>query len=177
MVKAAKLIISVWLVYHLFIILLFPNTQSLLSRKLDRFLLPYANSLNMNTPWQFFSPFPGPKFYIEYEVSNTQTSENGDLQVEGKKYFYPSQDQRDPDWDNFRRRLYSARFVSVDPQRLKDVFIPWVCRQHPGAMMVSAEVIMAPVPNIEKAQTYSRISEMETPQTSFKVRGDCEKQN
>lgn len=177
MVKTAKFLISLWLVYHLFIILLFPNTQSLLSRKLDRFLLPYANTLNMNTPWQFFSPFPGPKFYIEYEVSSTQTSESGEIQVEGKRYFYPPESHTEPDWDNFRRRLYSARFVAMDPNRLKEVFIPWVCRQHPDATMVSAEVIMAPVPNIEKAHSYSRIAEMETPQTSYKVRGDCEKKN
>lgn len=173
MVRVAKVLISVWLVYHLFIIALFPNTQSLLSRKLDRYLLPYANTFNMNTPWQFFSPFPGPKMYIEYEVSNTQMSEGGATEVDSKKYYWPPQDRSKIDWDNFRRRLYSSRFLSMDEKRLKEAFIPWVCRQHPDAMMVSLDVIMAPVPNIEKASRLSKIEEMENPTSSLKLRGDC----
>jgi hypothetical protein len=176
-VKTAKFLISLWLVYHLFIIALFPNTQSLLSRQLDTYLLPYANLFNMNTPWQFFSPTPGPKMYIEYEVSNTQTSDLGTTQIESKKYYWPPQEHKF-DFESFRRRLYSARFMAVDPERLKEVFIPWICRQHPDAMMVSLEVIMAPIPNVEKAATFSnKVQEMEKPTASTKMRGDCPRAN
>lgn len=173
MVKPAKLLISLWLVYHLFIVALFPNTQSLLSRKLDKYLLPYANMFNMNTPWQFFSPFPGPKMYLEYEVSQTQMSDSGTTEVESKKYYWPPLERGSHDWDNFRRRIYSSRFLAMDERRLKDAFVPWICRLHPEAMMASVEIVMAPVPNIEKASRFSRIENMETPSSSYKLRADC----
>lgn len=165
--KAAKFVISLWLVYHLFIISLFPNTQSLLSRKLDRYLLPYANMFGMNTPWQFFSPIPGPKSYIEYEVSQTRMGDSGMTEVDSKKSYWPPLEPGKHDWDNFRRRLYSSRFLAMDERRLKEVFVPWICRLNPDAMMVSLDVVIAPVANIEKA------SSLETPTSSYSLRADC----
>lgn len=126
----------------------------------------------MNTPWQFFSPFPGPRMHIEYELSHSQNLSDGNA-IEGKKYYWPPIEKNNPDWDNWRRRLYSARFVAIDPSRLKNIFVPWACKQDPKAETLSLEVILAPVPNIEKASHYASISEMEKPEVTFKQRYPC----
>ncbi|MDZ4660456.1 MAG: hypothetical protein SGJ18_02435 [Pseudomonadota bacterium] len=166
--KVFKGIVSLWIVYHLFVILLFPNSSSLLSRKLDTFLLPYANSLNMNTPWQFFSPWPGPKMYIEYvtysEKDAVDDSEKGFELLESEKRFFPPKNQRDPDWDNWRRRLYATRFISMEPERLEKTFVAWVCRQSPKMTGVLLEVFFYPVANIEKAKDFVKASDIEDPQ-------------
>ncbi len=175
MIRVTKIILSLWLVYHLFVILLFPNTQSLLSRKLDFILLPYANTFNLNTPWQFFSPFPGPKMYIEYTTyKHNPGAENQEIIEDGEKHFFPPKNHYEPDWDNWRRQLYLARFVATESERFKKYFIPWLCRKHPGVTGISLEVIFAPVPNVEKASQFMTIEEMEQPQTAFKGKFDCE---
>lgn len=165
--KVFKGIFSLWIIYHLFVILLFPNASSLLSRKLDYLLLPYANSLNMNTPWQFFSPWPGPKMYIEYvtftEKDTVDDPEKGFEVLESEKSYFPPKNQTDPDWDNWRRRLYATRFVSMDPERLEKTFVSWVCRQNPKATGVLLEIFLYPVANIEKAKNYNKVSDLEEP--------------
>lgn len=119
----------------------------------------------MNTPWQFFSPWPGPKMYIEYmtysEKDAIENAEKGLEIEESKRMYFPPQNQTDPDWDNWRRRLYTTRFVSMDPGRLENTFVAWVCRQFPKATGVILEIVLYPVMNIEKAALYSNVSEIE----------------
>src|SRR3954467_1869488 len=63
-----KLVFSLFLLYHLAVIVIMPNPSSLLGRKYSRYLTDYANSLGLNTTWQFFSPGPAPVFYLEYTI-------------------------------------------------------------------------------------------------------------
>ncbi|MGE3759713.1 MAG: hypothetical protein AB7H97_18245, partial [Pseudobdellovibrionaceae bacterium] len=64
----SKVLISVWLVYHMATIILMPNGTSIVGRKYQHLFLNYANSISLNTTWNFFSPDPAHTIYLEYVV-------------------------------------------------------------------------------------------------------------
>src|SRR5579871_3993566 len=61
---ASKALLSVWLVYHLFCILILPNGGSFLGRYSEKYILEYGNFLGINTPWNLFSPDPAHTMYF-----------------------------------------------------------------------------------------------------------------
>lgn len=114
--------------------------------------------------------------YFEYITISEKNLKNGDKGydvVESEKMYWPPKSQTDPDWDNWRRLIYSARFLAMEPERIEKVFVPWVCRKHPEAQQVAIEIFLAPVLPVEKAQNFTKVTELESPQSMGTYKYDC----
>lgn len=139
--------ISVGIVFHLSVISILPNYESILARKLPRYLIEYANLLNLNTSWRFFSPTPGPTFYFEYEAFNENQPEGM-----GQLLYWPPPSTSNfffNQW-NWMRGLNSVRYFALYPDHIENFFVDWVCRQSPTATAVSITQIIEALPSWDK---------------------------
>lgn len=160
-----RVLLSVFLVYHLLVVLLLPSGASLEARALSRILVPYANTLAMNNSWVFFSPGPSPNIYLEYELEGADLeplvaeAEGTDIIGDEPRIFPPPKRTR---WfnDHYFRSLYVMRYFALDPLKLERYFAPWICRRHPEAASVVVRAVVEPVPGIEKAWSGESFVEM-----------------
>ena len=168
---AARGLLSLWILYHLAAIVLLPSGGSLESRALSRYLIPYANLLSINTSWVFFSPGPSPTLYLEYDL------ENGEMESleEAPRIFPPPKVGRGFS-DRYFRSLYVMRFFSIDPERMRKYFAPWLCRQHPEAAAISVHPVYEAIPGIERAWSGESFDEMaernELERSRYSCRGE-----
>jgi hypothetical protein len=138
--------LSIFLLYHLAVITVMPNPSSLLGRRFSRYLTDYANTLGINTTWQFFSPGPAPVFYLEYDV------ETSDVEAEAKSFQLPEKRRASYYDELYNRTLYSMRFFVLAPiETFERYFVRFLCKQHPEAEALSIRTVGEPVKNIERA--------------------------
>lgn len=143
-----KILLSLWIVYNIVVMLVMPNIGSYLGRTFSRYLTPYAGAVGLSAGWDFFSPDPAHTLYIEYTVY-FPSSADGEFRdpIEG---FFPPEKNR-PVHDPVRKRdLYAARYMAISPRRLRILFGPWLCKQHPGATQVNTKIIIETVPPLDK---------------------------
>ncbi|MEX1232670.1 MAG: hypothetical protein WEB58_20660 [Planctomycetaceae bacterium] len=70
--RVVKCVVSVWLVFHLFALIVAPWSvppSSLLSVQCWEVCRPYLEVLNLNHGYHFFAPEPGPSHLVRYEVT------------------------------------------------------------------------------------------------------------
>jgi hypothetical protein len=147
---ALKVVLSFFIFYHLATVTILPMGSGLLIRELGRYFVPYANLLQMNTTWQFFSPGPSPIFYLEYTYlfetdDGEETESEPNLLPERRTSFGYS--------DFYNRRLFSMRFFSLNEQRLAKYLVPWLCRQNEKATSVSVRQKIGQIQSVERART------------------------
>ena len=134
------------------------NPGSILSREIPYFMIHYANTLGLNTTWQFFSPNPGGERYLEYEVHLDDGMSDEELvwdEVMGDKdkyHYWPPKPGMGMLRENINRCFYHSLLSTFGEQRIKDVFIPWACRKHPEAYSISIRGKTKALPTIEVAQ-------------------------
>jgi len=142
-----KIILSLFIVYHLTVILVLPNGGSYLGRWFGSGLTAYGNLLGLNTSWNFFSPDPAHTMFLKYTV---WFDEAGNKEpVHG---FIPPEKEQIVLDSSKRRFLYAMRFLILDTTRMKVLLAPWICRQHPGSQLVKIEHLLESIPNLERAQ-------------------------
>lgn len=141
-----KLLLSLFVVYHLIAVLLMPNHHSFVHREFGWLFLPYANTLGLNTPWQFFSPDPSSHVYFEYEV----IPESIDRDIE--KHRWPPEDKSRYLVDNYMRLIYHSRFTTSSKERIETFLIPWLCRHHPGAREITVTTMSEELVSLDKAR-------------------------
>jgi len=166
-------ILSVFIIYFVSMLLIMSNGASYLGRSLQRFYLPVANSLGLNTTWNFFSPDPAHVLFLRYIIV-FQDKEGNETQPTIEAFYPAHKDQGD--FSIFKRReAYLSRFIAIDPTRLSDLFAPWLCRQHPGATRIRAELFLRSIPVLDKAQMLNAedIGEMVDPTLLNGVSYDC----
>lgn len=146
-----KVLLSLWIVYNIFTLLMMPNIGNYLGRVSSRFITPYANTVGLNASWNFFSPDPAHTMYIKYLINYTDKDGNPTKDaVEG--FFPPEKNVGIP--SIFRKReLYVMRFMVIDAKRLKVFMGPWLCRQYPGATSVDMEHVIETVPALDQVVT------------------------
>ncbi len=143
-------LLSIFLAYHLMVILILPNSGSYLGRKTEKLITPYANILGLNTSWNFFSPDPAHTMFLKYRVwFNDLDSKEEKEPIEG---FLPPEKEKIVLDSSERRFLYAMRFLILDTDRMKSILGPWLCRQHPGAVLVKMEHILEPIPILDRAE-------------------------
>lgn len=141
-----KGLLSVAICFHFAVIALYPNDSSQLQRDLIPVLLPYANTLGLNSKWQFFAPDPEVATYFEYQIDwkDRPTDINGDEMLHfprDKKGFF----------DLTYLRLNASRsFMTLDQSFIPTIFINWVCRKNPGASGVSVRAVYVKVPSLRE---------------------------
>ncbi|HWU42195.1 MAG TPA: hypothetical protein VN132_02115 [Bdellovibrio sp.] len=148
----SKILLSFWIVYHLFAMLIMPNVGSYLGRSTSPFIAPYANSIGMNASWNFFSPDPAYVMYIHYLVNFRDN--DGNLIKESVDGFFPEEKNKSISSLFRKREFYVMRYMVINPQRLKTLMAPWLCRQYPQSTSVELEFVVETVPTLEQAAAF-----------------------
>ncbi len=152
-----RILLSVFLCFHLLVVLVLANGGSYLARRLDPWITPYGNLFGFNTTWNFFAPDPAHTMYIHYFVHFDDSNKEP---LEG--YIPPEKEKIVID-SSKSRFLYALRFMIIDEKRLKVILGPFLCKQHEGASSVHIENILEPIPNLD----LSRISLGEKKEATF----------
>lgn len=125
------------------------NGSSFLGRYLESFFNPVANTIGLNTTWNFFSPDPAHTMYIKYDIYFED--EYGHQLKEPIMGFYPP--SRDLGGDltmNKKRDAYAMRFLVIDQERIPKFFVPWMCAKNPEASKIFIEVILNRIPTLDQ---------------------------
>lgn len=64
----SKILLSVWIVYNIFVMVVMPNVGAYFGRVTQVFVTPYANTVGLNAGWNFFSPEPAQPMTLKYTV-------------------------------------------------------------------------------------------------------------
>ncbi|HVK61786.1 MAG TPA: hypothetical protein VM432_09565 [Bdellovibrionales bacterium] len=152
-----KIVLSLFIVFHLSAVLILPNSSSLMGRRLSWLFLDYANLMIFNRTWQFFSPGPMPNMYLEYEV---ETEDNA-LEDVRETYQWPKSNVNRFNNDFFLRTVAGMRFLGSNEVNFHKYFIPYLCRQHPGAVAVNMRSVVEQIPSIERAGEYEDFLDMQ----------------
>lgn len=145
-----RVVLSLWLCFHVFAILVLPNVGSYFGRRFSSLIPTYGAVIGLNLSWNFFSPDPAHTMYLKFTVFFDPIEGGRDpLEI----YFPETKDS--PEWDSSKRRdLYAMRFMVIDPGRVDTVLGPWMCRTHPGATRIQIEHVVNSIPFLDEAAFY-----------------------
>lgn len=172
----SKALLSLWIVYNIFTMMVMPNVGSFWGRSAFIYIAPYANTVGLNGSWSFFSPDPPTHtMYLRYFVS--YLNENGEEAREPVEGYFPEEkDQRIT--SPFRQReFYVMHFMSLKAKYLRVLMGPWLCRKYPGASNVDMTYVAEKIPNLDqavasKSQALSEMTEESNVlQESYSCRG------
>lgn len=151
-----KVGLSFFIVYHLATILVLPNSDSIISRKISPVLAPYANALGLNTSWRFFSPEPSPTIFFVYDADMT----DGGVMAPKDQFWrdrgfitgrWPPENPKGMIKENVKRLVYHSRFATMSRDRVEKFMGSLLCRFFPKAQTVSVRAVMREIPSIEKS--------------------------
>ncbi|AHZ84474.1 hypothetical protein [Bdellovibrio bacteriovorus] len=151
-----KTLLSLWIVYNIFVMLVMPNVGAYFGRVTANVVTPYANTVGLNAGWNFFSPEPAHPMYLKYTVNYLYTEgENAGEEAKEPVYgFFPLEIAKDnrPLPNITRKREWALmRYMVLDPKRLRVLMGPWFCRQYPGATSVDMEHVIETIPFLDQA--------------------------
>ena len=144
-----KALLSIWLVYHLFCIVILPNGASFLGRYFESYILPYANSIGINSTWNFYSPDPAHTMYFSYTVY-FENEQGEEIKPPLEQFLPPEKNQIVVD-SSKRRLLYAMRYLALDQKRMQTLLAPWICRENTGASRVSIHHVIERIPTLDMA--------------------------
>lgn len=134
--------------YHCAVMLMMPNSASIVGRKAGYAFTPYANLIGLNGTWEFFSPDPPQPLFFDYRIYFEDENGN-EAKPEVHAYFPEWKIDRTLHPNNIRLKN-TVRFFALNPKAIEEAFSQWLCRKHPGATRVRINEIMEPVENIDK---------------------------
>lgn len=70
--KWVKAALSLFLVFHLFCVLLVPNSDNETGEFFLEFIRPYVFFFELTNTWNFFAPNPEPPIYVDYQLVDAQ---------------------------------------------------------------------------------------------------------
>lgn len=144
-----KTLLSIWILYHLFVVVIMSNGASFMARYFQRAITPYANQTGFNTSWNFFSPDPAHTMYIRYTVNFND--ENGEPTKDTVEGFFPALKNVGTFDPRQRRELYLMHYFILSPDRLEKLFAPMICRQYPGASSVHVDFVIESIAPLDQA--------------------------
>ena len=150
MAKLARGLFSLFIIYHLVVIVLMPNSGSILGRRWGNLIAPYANIVGMNATWEFFSPDPPHPFYFDYSVYFE--TEDGDEKRPPIDGYFPEWRTEQTLHPNKIRLKNAVRFFALTRTSVEQAFIGYLCRQYPDANRVKVRQVTEVVPPLEKAK-------------------------
>lgn len=143
-----KIFFSVFILFHLLCIVIFPNPYSVLARSFSSYINPYGNLFGFNTTWQFFSPDPGMLRYIDYQVV-----EEKDENIQIHDYRWPPLTSFFS--ENRARKFYYGLRTALSEEKRKDFFVSFLCRLHPEATSIVIKTVSESIPSMEKMRVSS----------------------
>nr|BFD66841.1 hypothetical protein HAGR004_18630 [Bdellovibrio sp. HAGR004] len=151
-----KALLSLWIVYNIFVMLVMPNVGAYFGRVTANVVTPYANTVGLNAGWNFFSPEPAHPMYLKYTVyypeSENLEGETSQEEREPVEGFFPIQnDKRNIPNITHKREWALMRYMVLDAKRLRLLMGPWLCRQYPGAASIDMEHVIETIPFLDQA--------------------------
>ena len=140
---------SVLIGFHLLGVMTAPNPTNYLLYAFRPLLEPYLHFFEFTPNFGYFSPFPAPSMFIEYEVMD----ERGAQIFSGK---WPDPKETFFFQDRLNRRLTLANFVYYDDARASRILAPYFCREVAGAHSVRLWSLAYPVPSMKEVAEGSR---------------------
>ncbi len=150
-VSYKKIILFLISSYFVSMMIVLGNGSSFLGRSLGKYYTPIANLIGLNTTWNFFSPDPAHTMYLNYVIHFED--EYGNPTKEPFFEEYPPESEMSDFSVHVRRKSYVMRFFASSQDRLQTYFIPWVCKQNPGATKIQIEVVVNKIPSLDVAST------------------------
>lgn len=144
-----KAIVHLWIVFHVTLILIMPNSGSFIGRYYEKWILPYTNTIGLNSAWSFFSPDPSLIFTMKYRL--LFLNENGEElkpSIDGQYPRYSSGNFINP---IRMRELYTFRFFNLIDSYRENFLFPWLCRQNTGASHVEIQAQVESYMSLDKA--------------------------
>ena len=141
-----KVLVSLFIVYHLLMIFISPNRLSMIHEKLMPYFISYAHTLSMDVSWSFYAPNPYSYFYFEYEVIYKNDRVN-------TFRWPPSRKESKRNIFNYNRFISQTLFFMLSgPRELRRHFLPYLCHLHPESKEITAQAIVEDRPHFKKAQ-------------------------
>ncbi|MBI3555507.1 MAG: hypothetical protein HY074_04510 [Deltaproteobacteria bacterium] len=147
---ATRIALTVFLVFHLFCVILAPNSMTYLGQRCSFFVNPYVSFLEMSSQWGFFAPDPGPPpVFIEYEAmgSNGEPLASGYWPEKGDPFFLRERQNR---------RIGVARFLIATDDRIEKAMGPYYCRQFAKARSVRLWKVVQGMANLHDVSAGKR---------------------
>lgn len=170
-----KLVLSFVTTLYIVMILIYPNGTSYLGRTIGNYLAPIANSIGVNTTWNFFSPDPANTMYFAYNIYFED--EQGNEVKEPLSGYLPSEKNQIVTDASRRRMLYAMRFLMLDDNRLNVLMAPWLCKENPGASRVRIHSVVEKLPNLDEVvlRSDTSVESLKHEVDSRSVSFDCRK--
>jgi hypothetical protein len=149
--KMGSVFLGALFLYLVSMMVVLGNGSSFLGRSLAFAYLPIANSIGLNTTWNFFSPDPAHTMYLRYRVL-FQDEFGNDKQESFEKYF-PENSMDNNFWLQHRRLSYVMRFLAADQYRIEKFLVPWICKQNAEATHVQTELVLYRIPALDVVST------------------------
>jgi hypothetical protein len=125
------------------------NGGSFVGRFFQRGITPYANITGFNTSWNFFSPDPAHTMYIRYQVYFND--DRGEAIKESLEGFFPELKNVGTFDPTQRRELYMMHYLLLNPDRLEKMFVPHICKIHPGSTSVRIDFVIESIAPLDQA--------------------------
>jgi len=141
-----KVLVPVFIIYHLLMIFISPNRLSMIHERLMPYFISYAHTLSMNVVWSFYAPNPYSYFYFEYEVIYKNDRVN-------TFRWPPSRKESKKNIFSYNRLIsHTLFFMLAGPRNLRKHFLPYLCHIHPESKEITARAIVEDRPHFKKAQ-------------------------
>jgi hypothetical protein len=147
--KRVKAGLSVFILFHLFCILLAPNSDNYTGFRFGKLIQPYVFFLELTNNWNFFAPNPEPPIYVEYEL----------VDPDGQGYkqgMWP--EEKDPFFlrDRQTRRISSADFMVNTEMHAEKMMVPYLCNLTPRPHSIRLWRVMRTVPSPQDVESGKR---------------------
>ena len=158
-----KLLVSVFIVYHLLMVFISPNKLSMIHEKLMPYFISYAHTLAMDVGWSFYAPNPYSYFYFEYEVIYKNDRVN-------TFRWPPSRKESKKNIFSYNRLISHTLFFMLSGARnVRKHLLPYLCHIHPESKEITAQAIVEDRPHFKKAQVLDPMSLSPQNQENMKV--------
>lgn len=147
-----RFFLSVFVLFHILVMVIAPNPTSYAARALGGFVFPYASTVGLNANWNFFSPDPAHTMYLKFTLYSPDES------ASPREMFFPEQ-KDEGEWDlGKRRNLYATRFLMLDSRLIDTVLGPWLCRHEAPLSAAQIELVINSVPTLDEAVLFGHRS-------------------
>lgn len=131
-------VLNIWIVFHLTVLFLTPNSENYFGYRFRSYLQPYIGLFEFSGDWKFFSPDPAPKLELEWSVADRSGTTI-------KAGTYPDFENPSLIADRDLRKLASLRFMLMRDGILQKMWVPYLCHRYPGAFSVRmSRVLQSP---------------------------------
>lgn len=146
-----KTFLSLWIIYHVFVIFVMPNSGSFLGRYFGSYLVSYANFFGLNSPWIFFSPNPPPEYKMKITLyqkdSDSVSKDQQPIEID-----WPLKAQSIPISTTAIRNLYLMHFFIRAPNLIEQWLAPWFCKENNNIEFVNILIKYRTPPALDKAR-------------------------